>query len=75
MNLQKITVFLDGLGQKYLHVPDQVMDDNVRYPEVLDDVRTHVDLPPRPVRAVVENHSMFRPPHVISKTQTYLLKE
>ena len=33
------------------------MNDNVRNPEVLDDVRSHVDLPSGPVSGVIQNHS------------------
>ena len=34
-------------------IPDEVVDDDVRDPEVLDDVGRDVDLAPGPVRAVV----------------------
>ena len=42
------------------------MDDNVGDPEVLDDVGGEDDLAPGPVRAVVEDHPVFGPPHVVA---------
>ena len=36
--------------------PDKVVDDNIRNPEVLDDVRSHVDFSSRPVGWVIQNH-------------------
>ena len=49
------------------------MYQDVGNPEVLDDVRVDVDLPPRPVRAVVEDHPVLRPPHVVAQPQADLL--
>ena len=37
--------------------PDKVVDDDVRSPEELYQTRHHVYLAPRPVRALVEEHS------------------
>ena len=59
----------------YTILPDEVVYQNVRDPEVLDDIGVDVDLPPRPVRAVVENHPVLRPPHVVSQPQADLLHD
>ena len=37
-------------------IPDKVMDDDVRCPEVFDHVRTNVDLAPTPVSWLVQDH-------------------
>ena len=50
------------------------MDDNVGDPEVLDDVGGEDDLAPGPVRAVVEDHPVFGPPHVVAQSDTDLLQ-
>lgn len=37
-------------------LPDKVMDDDIWNPEVLDDVRSDIDLASRPVSGVIQNH-------------------
>ena len=49
------------------------MNDNIRNPEVFDDVRSDIDLSTRPVSAVIEHHPVLRPPHVVSQADTDLL--
>ena len=56
-------------------LPDEVVYQDVRHPEVLDDVRVDVDLPPGPVCAVVEDHPVLRPPHVVTQPQADLLQD
>ena len=56
-------------------LPDEVVYQDVRHPEVLDDVRVDVDLPPGPVCAVVEDHPVLRPPHVVAQPQADLLQD
>ena len=54
-------------------LPDEVVNDNIRNPEVFDDVRSDIDLSTRPVSAVIEHHPVLRPPHVVSQADTDLL--
>ena len=50
------------------------MDDNIRNPEVFDDVRSQDDLAPGPVCAVVEDHPVFGPSHVVAQPHADLLQ-
>ena len=50
------------------------MDEDVRYPEVLDHVRVDVDLPPGPVCAVIEDHPVLGPAHVVAESEGELLQ-
>ena len=51
------------------------MNEDVWEPEVLDHVRVDIDLPPGPVRAVVENHPVLWPAHVVAQAQTQFLEK
>ena len=55
--------------------PHEVVYQDVRHPEILDDVRVDVDLAPGPVCAVVENHPVLWPPHVVTQPQADLLQD
>ena len=59
--------------QLKITLPDKVMDDNVWDPEVLDDVRSDIDLSPGPICAVIENHPVLWPPHVVAQPHADLL--
>lgn len=50
------------------------MDDNIRNPEVFDDVWGQDDLAPGPVCAVIEDHPVFGPSHVVAQPHADLLK-
>ena len=51
------------------------MYQDVGNPEVLDDVRVDVDLAPGPVGAVVEDHPVLRPPHIVAQPEADLLQD
>lgn len=55
-------------------LPDKVMDDNVWDPEVFDDIRSDIDLSPGPVCAVIEDHPVLWPSHVVPKPHADLLR-
>lgn len=54
---------------------DQVMDDDVGSPEVVDHVSPNIDLPRGPVCWTIEYHPGLRPHQLVSPSQTYLLEK
>ena len=53
---------------------DQVVDDDVRGPEVVDHVPANVDLTLGPVRGAVQNHAWFGPQQFVGQAEADLLQ-
>ena len=53
---------------------DQVVDDDVGRPEVVDHVAAHVDLALRPVGRRVEDHARLGPQQLVRQAQADLLQ-
>ena len=63
---QTIFILMNGL----IKLPDQVMDDDVRRPEVVNHVRSHIYLPVFPISRLIKHHSTTNPRVIL---QTYSL--